>query len=49
MIKISPKYLNFENISKKCICVPWPLGTKIDHQVNFDHQVKSFIRKQVTN
>ena len=25
MIKISPKYLNFENISKKCIRVPSPL------------------------
>ena len=25
MIKISPKYLDFENISKKCIRVPWPL------------------------
>ena len=25
MIKISPKYLNFENISKKCIHVLWPV------------------------
>ena len=28
MIKISPKYLNFENISKKCIRVLWPLHRK---------------------
>ena len=25
MLKIFPKYLNFENISKKCIRVPGPL------------------------
>ena len=25
MLKIFPKYLNFENILKKCIRVPWPL------------------------
>ena len=41
MLKIFPKYLNFENISKKCIRVPWPysiflvLGVlKISHKRN---------------
>ena len=33
MLKIFPKYLNFENISKKCIRVPGPLVKEITNDL----------------
>ena len=40
MLKLFPKYLNFGNISKKCIRVPGPLDSRLIVEVykNWEYQ-----------
>ena len=46
MIKVSPKYLNFENISKKCIHVLWPVKQiQIKRKIIAQLITKAFTRR----